>query len=102
MRAEATVTAIDNRTIDFDVIAYDALEPIGRGTHRRAVVRLEKVRERVAAKIVQLPEGILLPMQIEPNAGERPKLDTLEVAEQGATLRVTLNRPAHSMPSIGP
>ena len=44
VRAEGTLTAIDGRLFDFDVVASDALETIGRGTHRRAVIRLEKSR----------------------------------------------------------
>ena len=50
VRAEATVTAITDRAIDFDVVAFDALEPIGRGTHRRAVVRLDKIAQASGGK----------------------------------------------------
>jgi enoyl-CoA hydratase len=93
VRAEATVTAIDGRTVDFDVVAFDALEPIGRGTHRRAVVRLDKLRQRLDDKIAKLPEGILLPMNLQPNSAGLPPLTALAVQVQGPVLAVTLNRP---------
>ena len=48
--AVARVTAIDGRTIDFEVTAHDRHEAIGRGTHRRAVVKLEKVARRIDEK----------------------------------------------------
>ncbi len=93
VRAEATVTAINDRTIDFDVVAFDAIEPIGRGTHRRAVIRLEKMRQRLEDKIAKLPDGILLPMNLQPNTADLPPLTTLSVQIKGPLLAVTLNRP---------
>jgi enoyl-CoA hydratase len=96
VRAEATVTGITDRAIDFDVVAFDALEPIGRGTHRRAVVQLEKVRRRLEDKIAKLPDGMLLPMNLKPNPNALPPLKTLLVAATGPLLSVTLNRPEQS------
>jgi len=46
----ATVTAVDNRKITFDVSAKDELEPIGNGTHTRFVVDVGKTLERLKAK----------------------------------------------------
>jgi enoyl-CoA hydratase len=91
--AQATVTAITDRAIDFDVVAFDALEPIGRGTHRRAVVRLEKLRQRLEEKIAKLPDGILHPMNLKPNPHALPPLKNLLISAAGPLLSVTLNRP---------
>ena len=49
----ATVTAVDNRKITFDVSAKDELEPIGNGTHTRFVVDVGKTHERLKAKAVK-------------------------------------------------
>jgi len=46
----ATVAAVDNRKITFDVSAKDELEPIGNGTHTRFVVDVGKTHERLKAK----------------------------------------------------
>jgi len=49
----ATVTAVDNRKITFEVSAKDELEPIGNGTHTRFVVDVGKTHERLKAKAVK-------------------------------------------------
>lgn len=52
----ATVTAtatIRNREevfVDFEVFAHDGIEPIGRGTHRRAIVELARFLKGVDRK----------------------------------------------------
>jgi fluoroacetyl-CoA thioesterase len=46
----ATVAAVENRKVTFDVSAKDELEPIGAGTHTRFVVDVDKTRERLKAK----------------------------------------------------
>jgi predicted thioesterase len=46
----ATITAIDNRKVTFEVSAKDELEPIGAGTHTRFVVDVGKTHERLKAK----------------------------------------------------
>jgi predicted thioesterase len=46
----ASVAAVDNRKITFDVSAKDELEPIGNGTHTRFVVDVGKTHERLKAK----------------------------------------------------
>ncbi|MBI1374684.1 MAG: hypothetical protein GC159_18350 [Phycisphaera sp.] len=93
VRAEAKVTAVDGKLIDFTIAAFDAAEAIGRGTHRRAVIRVDRMRDRLAEKAATLPNGVLLPMHIEPNTGQLPDLPTLAVAVEGAVATVTLNRP---------
>jgi predicted thioesterase len=46
----ATVSAVENRKVTFDVSAKDELEPIGGGVHTRFVVDVGKTRERLKAK----------------------------------------------------
>jgi predicted thioesterase len=48
--ATATVTAVDQRTVTFAVTAHDGVELIGRGTHLRAPVELERFNRRLSAK----------------------------------------------------
>ncbi|MEA2679464.1 MAG: hypothetical protein QOK03_1186 [Candidatus Binataceae bacterium] len=55
VRAEAEVTKCDGRRIEFNVSASDEKEPIGTGTHLRAVVDRAKFDERFAAKVKSRP-----------------------------------------------
>lgn len=48
--AEAEVTEVDGRRIVFTVLARDEIEEIGRGTHERMVVDLQRLGQRLAAK----------------------------------------------------
>ena len=48
--AEAVVTKVDGRRIEFDVTARDEIEEIGNGTHERMVVDLTRLRQRLEAK----------------------------------------------------
>jgi fluoroacetyl-CoA thioesterase len=48
--AEATVTRIDGRRIEFSVIARDEVEVIGEGTHERVVVEMERFAKKLALK----------------------------------------------------
>jgi fluoroacetyl-CoA thioesterase len=50
VRAEAEVTKVDGRRIEFTLSARDDSEEIGRGTHERMVVDYDRIAERVAAK----------------------------------------------------
>jgi len=93
VRAEATVTAVDGKRIDFDIAAYDAAERIGRGTHRRAVVRLDRVRDKLDEKTQSLPEGLVLPMTMQTDTGPLPTTPTLAVQIDDAVATVRLNRP---------
>jgi predicted thioesterase len=45
--------AIASRTVTFAVTAHDGIEPIGRGTHVRAPIELERFNKRLAAKVLQ-------------------------------------------------
>ena len=91
--AEARVTAIEGKLVDFEVTARDALDLIGRGTHRRAIIGVEKFAQRLREKTAKLPESAMLPIETVPNPGELPKLATLLVSISGAVATVTLNRP---------
>lgn len=48
--AEAVVTKVDGRRIEFTVTARDEIEEIGNGTHERMVVDLARIAKRLAAK----------------------------------------------------
>jgi fluoroacetyl-CoA thioesterase len=48
--AEAEVTKVDGRRIEFNVSARDENEQIGSGTHERMVVDLARLSARLAAK----------------------------------------------------
>ncbi len=48
--ATAEVTKVEGRHIAFDVSARDEQDQIGRGTHRRVAIVLDKFNERLALK----------------------------------------------------
>jgi fluoroacetyl-CoA thioesterase len=48
--AQAVVTGVDGRRIDFDVSARDETEEIGSGTHERMLVDMKRLGERLARK----------------------------------------------------
>ena len=48
--AEAEVTRVDGRRIEFKVSAHDELETIGDGTHERVVVDMKRLDQRLKAK----------------------------------------------------
>jgi fluoroacetyl-CoA thioesterase len=48
--AEAEVTKVDGRRIEFKVSARDEIEPIGDGTHERMVVDINRLDQRLKAK----------------------------------------------------
>ena len=50
VQAEAEVTKVDGRRLEFKVTARDELEEIGCGIHERMVVNLKRINERLAAK----------------------------------------------------
>jgi enoyl-CoA hydratase len=93
VRGLARVTAVNRKLVDFEIEAFDAMELIGRGTHTRAIIQLERFSARLAEKTIQLPEGVVLPMPMIPNTGSLESLETLTVERDGPILTVTLNRP---------
>jgi predicted thioesterase len=50
VRARAEVTEVDGRKVTFEVKAWDEEEIIGRGTHTRFVIDVQRFMERVHAK----------------------------------------------------
>jgi len=48
--AEAEVTKVDGRRIEFKVSARDEIEQIGSGTHERMVVDMARLEQRLKAK----------------------------------------------------
>src|SRR3954468_6402288 len=48
--AQAEVTKVDGRRIEFNVSARDDTEEIGAGTHERMLVELARVNKKLAAK----------------------------------------------------
>ena len=48
--ADAEVTKVDGRRIEFKVSARDEIEPIGDGTHERMIVDLNRLDQRLKAK----------------------------------------------------
>lgn len=51
VRAQATVAAVQGRTISFQVSAHDERELIGEGVHERVVVNVAKFDQRVQHKL---------------------------------------------------
>lgn len=96
VRAVAKVTQIEKRLIDFEITAYDAHEMIGRGTHRRAVVLLEKIAAKMAAKQTKPPNHTTAFPSSTVSTGNSmplPQLNTLQLHQHKSTLKVLLNRP---------
>jgi len=50
VRAQAELSAIEGRKLTFHVEAFDEMEKIGEGEHRRAIIDVERFKERVEAK----------------------------------------------------
>ena len=51
VRAEAEVTAVDGKIITFQLTAYDEAGEIGKGTHKRAIVPIQKFLDKAYAKL---------------------------------------------------
>lgn len=50
VRAQAELTAVEGRKLAFRVEAFDEVEKIGEGEHKRVIIDLEGFKERVEAK----------------------------------------------------
>lgn len=99
VRAVAKVTAVNRKLVDFEIEAFDAIDRIGQGTHTRAIIQTGRFAERLTEKASKLPQGVVLPMPLTPNAGELRPLSALSVAIEGAIATVTLNR-AHKLNAV--
>ena len=51
VRAEAEVTAVDGKIITFQLKAFDEAGEIGSGTHKRAIVPVQKFLDKAYAKL---------------------------------------------------
>lgn len=51
VRAEAEVTAVDDNIITFRVTAYDERGKIGEGTHKRAIVTVQRFLDKTYTKL---------------------------------------------------
>ena len=51
---DVKVTRVDGRSVSFALSARDRLEEIASGAHTRAVVDVERLRARVAAKVEKI------------------------------------------------
>ena len=51
VRAEAEVTEVDGNTITFRVTAYDEKGKIGEGTHKRAIVTVQRFLDKTYTKL---------------------------------------------------
>ena len=51
--AESEVISVDGKQITFSVCAYDEAGLIGRGTHKRAIITVERFMSKVEQKKVQ-------------------------------------------------
>lgn len=51
----ALCTKVDGRKLEFELSGHDGVEEIGRGLHRRAVVRFSQFEERLSSKRRQSP-----------------------------------------------
>ena len=50
VRAQAELVAVEGRKLTFRVEAFDEVERIGEGEHRRAIIDVGRFKERVEAK----------------------------------------------------
>lgn len=51
VRAEATVTAVEEKVITFEVHAFDEAGEIGKGTHKRVLINSQKFLEKAYMKL---------------------------------------------------
>jgi enoyl-CoA hydratase len=89
VRGVAKVVEIDGRRAGFEIWAYVGDREIGRGTHRRAIVQLNKV----VANVMQLLKEEDRVMNLMPATGELGGLETIAVEVSNRIATVTLNRP---------
>ena len=85
----AKVTVIDGRRVSFDVEAFAGDRLIGKGTHTRAIVLLDRLIENLAK--LSNDEGRA--MKFAANTGSLPVFETLQVDLSGRIATVSLNRP---------
>jgi len=55
VRAIAELVEVEGRQLTFRVEAFDELEKVGEGFHRRAIINVARFKERVDAKLAREP-----------------------------------------------
>ena len=85
----AKVTVLDGRRVSFDVEAFAGDRLIGKGTHTRAIVLLDRLIENLAK--LSNDEGRAT--KFAANTGSLPVFETLQVDLSGRIATVSLNRP---------
>jgi enoyl-CoA hydratase len=89
VRGFATITEIDGRRIHFDVEVRDGERLLGRGTHWRAVVAVQRLVESVKSLSGEADSA----RHLNSNTGNLPEFETLAVELADHIAIVTLNRP---------
>lgn len=90
VRAEARVTRVEGRRIAFDVRAWQGSREIGRGTHGRAILTVQRIRENLAKARGEPDRAAAL----DPRGGTLPDLTTLRVTVDQQVATITFHRPA--------
>jgi enoyl-CoA hydratase len=86
----ARVTRIDGRRIEFDVECVCGDRLLGRGTHARAIVPVQKLIDNLN----RLPGADpMTASSLASNSGPLPVFETLETQVKGGVMTLTLNRP---------
>lgn len=86
---KATVTQIDGRRISFNIEAWAGDRLLGRGTHTRALVQVNRIIENLQKTIEDTGRA----MTLQANTGALPDFKTLLVTISNRVATVTLNRP---------
>lgn len=89
VHAVAKATNVDGRRIDFEVEAYHGETLIGKGTHQRAVVKLDRILDNIR----NLEPASALPGRQSSITGDLPKLELLRVNTDKEIATITLDRP---------
>ncbi len=90
VHAVAKVASIEGRKVGFEVAAYEGDKLLGEGTHKRMVVNLAKLVQKLEAE----NPAATTPAPAATPAADPPKLETIALSIDGAIATVTLNRPA--------
>ncbi len=53
----ATVTKAEGPMVEFDIVAHDGMEEVGRGSHGRFMVPVDKLAARIRGKIAKIAEA---------------------------------------------
>ena len=94
VRGEARVTAIEERKIHFEITAYAGDRLLGKGTHTRALVRLDRMIENLNKQSGANPAGNGdRAMNLIANPNALPNFPTVLVEVSNRIATVTLNRP---------